>query len=219
MKYQIAAKITMASEDVSPYLDQPFSPGLLGYKLIAGLSITYVRPEVCEEGIRLGIIEPVEQPLAEITYRMMRAHIGLECHDRLSESFSQSSVDYLKSQLSDINSGPKTVNIKTYATEWHENDTYLKEPQLTLLEEIRVDLENRKILAYQSLWPEGWFFPFPLFSKAQTYEHFLDRLAGRQYMDYINTGSLYECFQRSEFYDVDRFLQRLYKLEFILDPE
>lgn len=219
VRYQIAAKITMRDEDVAPYLDQPFSPGLLGYKLIAGLSIAYVLPEICDEGIRAGIIEPPRQPLEEITYRMMRAHIGLDCHQCLSASFLQSSVSYLKDQLERINDGSKIVGVTVYATEWYEGDIRLECPQLTLMEEICVDLEHRTILSYRSFLPPDWFFPFPLFVHVKTYEHFLDCLARKQYMEYRNTGSLFECFRRSEFYDVDRFLQRIYKLAFALDPE
>lgn len=219
VRYQIAAKITMRDEDVAPYLDQPFSPGLLGYKLIAGLSIAYVLPEICDEGIRAGVIEPPRQPLEEITYRMMRAHIGLDCHQCLSASFLQSSVSYLKDQLDRINGGPKMVGVTVYATEWYEGEARLEDPQLTLLEEICVELERRAILSYRSFLPQDWFFPFPLFAHVKTYEHFLDRLSERQSMEYRNTGSLFACFRRSEFYDVDRFLQRLYKLDFTFDPE
>lgn len=219
LRYKVSAKLTMEERDREPYLEQPFSPGLIGYQLIAGLCIAYVTPETCAQGIEAGIIEPFAEPLPELTYRRMRMEIGVAVHDRLSGALAQCGVNRLKRRLERINAGPTQVTVSVYETEWYRDHQRLESPGLTLMERIKVDMARMMILSYENFLPENASFPFPLFAGVKTYRGFLERLAQKQCVEFMNSGDLFARFQENDFYDIDRFDQKIYKLVFDFDRE
>lgn len=214
LKYRAMARITADKNDTAPYLGLPLQPGIIGYKLTAGLYIAYVTPETCEAGIRAEIIEPIVEPLRKLTYREMRARVGIQFHERLSYALEQSTVSMLKRNLERINDGARTVEVEVYAAEWTGNENSRQQPLLTLMERIRADLERREILAYESFLTPEWLFPAPIFAHTKTYEDFLDCLARTQWAMYMNSGDLFKRFWACGFCDSDRFNQRRYKFKF-----
>lgn len=193
---------------------------VLGYRLSAGLWIFYATVPVVKEGLKRGLIDLPEEKVPRAQLDDMRTHIGMRLYEILPEAFQNTTCDELAAALEQVNRGPTRVLIQVYDA-WRERREGLEEGWTYLMEELELDLAARKVLSYQIPSKEECFeyCYFAIFRRARSYEECLEALAHRVYRDYQNSGDLYEAYKDNDFYDIDRFLQRLYRFAFIFDAK
>ena len=96
------------------------------------------------------------------------------------------------------------------------NEQRLKNPLLTYVGEVLVDLENRKILKNtvdKALPFKERQFMSP-FYRVDTYEELLDALVSEQDRSFCNSRHIIDKFADTDFYSTDHFLTRQDKYEF-----
>ena len=199
--------------------DHPGQIQLLGYKLMAGLSIFYVTPEVYEEGSGGGLIEPADRQIPKMTLEEMRSRIGHMALEVFPHALRETTVEVLTEALKRTREGPRKLGIKVYDA-WRARRDGVDAASYPM-ENLCLDLEGRALLSYTVAPKEECFEHcyFPVFVHSKTYEDCVDRLAHRAYLEFQNAGDLFEIYRENDFYDVDRFLQRLYRFEFIFDAQ
>ena len=226
IKYRVSA-IIRAEED---YLDEelwrqygyhqrmPYiSPdGIMAYKITAGLYIFYISQIVYDQGVSLGIIEPIDNDVKSIEFRDMLGSRGLVCYHRIGYALEHSTPSYLKSELERVNSEGKILQVVQYHCHWWKNEKRLENPLLTYVGEVLVDLENRKILKNtvdKTLSFKERQFMSP-FYQVETYEELLDALVSEQDRSFCNSRHIIDKFADTDFYSTDHFLTRQDKYEF-----
>ena len=121
IKYKVSA-IVRAEEDYrddelwkrfgykqkKPYISDD---GILAYKITAGLYIFYISHIVYDQGVSLGIIEPVDSNVTFIDFSDMLCSRGLVCYHRIGYALEHSTLDYLKSELERVNSEGKILQV------------------------------------------------------------------------------------------------------------
>ena len=226
IKYRVSA-IIRAEEDYrdeelwkrfgykqkKPYI----SPnGILAYKITAGLYIFYISHIVYDQGVSLGIIEPIDNDVKSIEFRDMLGSRGLVCYHRIGYALEHSTPGYLKSEFERVNSEGKILQVVQYHCHWWKNEKRLEHPLLTYVGEVLVDLENRKILKNtvdKTLsFKERQFIS--TFYRIDTYEDLLDSLVSEQDRSFCNSRHIIDKFADADFYSTDHFLTRQDKYEF-----
>lgn len=195
---------------------------LLGYKLSAGLWIFYATVPVLEEALKKGLIDPPGEELPRVRFRDMQAAIGVWLYEILPESFRNTTCEELAAALEQVNRTPDTVLIRVYdAWRQRREEKEQGEGGPYLMEELRLDLAARRVLSYQIPTEKECFEHcyFAIFRHAGSYEEYLDALAYRICREYRNSGDLFQAYRDNDFYDLDRFVQRLYRFEFVFGPE
>lgn len=216
LKYKATQKVIATNEEIEKYnLNSVFSfekTNLIAYKVIAGLYIFYISPSTYEQGVRENIIDSVSN-LLTLTYSTMRLVRGMVVNHRMTYALKSSTLLYLKNELERVNKDPKIINIKVFDTQWWVDGVLLKEPILTYLESIKVNLETGSILSY--IKPKNNIRT--VFQEVKTHEDFLDVLADALNREFMNTRNLFDKFQEVDFYEQDYWLQRGKKFEFTFE--
>ena len=122
--------------------------GFICYKIIAGLYIFYVTPEVYEQGVREGLIEKVSDNIKDFNIENMFLIRGRVVNHRMWYALEHSDIDYLRTELERVNKELGVLNIKVYKTSWYdsEKETRREEPLLKLVRDIELDLEKMELL-------------------------------------------------------------------------
>lgn len=226
IKYKVSA-IVRAEEDYRdeelwreygyhqrmPYIS---ADGIMAYKITAGLYIFYITQIVYDQGVSLGIIEPVDSDVVFIDFDDMLCYRGLVCYHRIGYALEHSTLDYIKSELERVNSEGKLLQIVQYHCHWWRNEKRLENPLLTYVGEVLVDLENRKILknTVDKTLPFKERQFISTFYRIDTYEDLLDSLVSEQDRSFCNSRHIIDKFADADFYSTDHFLTRQDKYEF-----
>ena len=226
IKYKVSA-IVRAEEDYRdeelwreygyhqrmPYIS---ADGIMAYKITAGLYIFYITQIVYDQGVSLGIIEPVDSDVDFIDFDDMLCYRGLVCYHRIGYALEHSTLDYIKSELERVNSEGKLLQIVQYHCHWWRNEKRLENPLLTYVGEVLVDLENRKILknTVDKTLPFKERQFISTFYRIDTYEDLLDSLVSEQDRSFCNSRHIIDKFADADFYSTDHFLTRQDKYEF-----
>lgn len=195
---------------------------VLGYKLSAGLYIFYATESVLKEGVVKGLIFPPGKKLRKIFFRDMASNIGMWLHELLPEALRNTTCGELAAALEQTNKRPAVVTVRVYdAWRQRRDGKEAEESQPYLMEELKLNMAARQVLSCRVPSREECFEHsyFPIFQPAKSYEDYIDILARRICRHYRNSGDIFEAYQANDFYDMDRFLQRLYRLEFVFEPE
>ena len=226
IKYRVSA-IIRAEEDYrdeelwkrfgykqkKPYISDD---GIVAYKITAGLYIFYISQIVYDQGVSLGIIEPVDSNVVFVDFSDMLCSRGLVCYHRIGYALEHSTPGYLKSELERLNSEGKILQVVQYHCHWWKNEKRLEHPLLTYVGEVVVDLENRKILKNtvdKTLPFKERQFISPLY-RVDTYDELLDALVSEQDRSFCNSRHIIDKFADTDFYSTDHFLTRQDKYEF-----
>lgn len=208
-------------EELPPKGEEP-EERLLGYEVTAGLSIFYVTTELFEEALRAGVAVPAPEPLPATNFEELRSGSGLIVFELLPDAMRRTTVEMLAATLERVNSRPSTVQIRVYDA-FHQRymERHHGAPQGPYpMELVRLDMKERKVLALevppQAVCVEQCYFP--MFRREMDYAQCLEELAYRVYRKNQNVEDLYETYKEYDFYDVDRFFQRLLRLEFTFEP-
>lgn len=216
LKYKATQKVIATNEEIEKYnLHSVFTfekPNLIAYKIIAGLYIFYISHSTYEQGVKENIIDPVSN-LPTLTYSTMRLVRGMVINHRMTYALKSSTLLYLKSELKRVNTDPKIINLKVYDTQWWVDGVLSKEPILTYLESIKVNLETGSILSYIKS-PNNIR---AIFREVKTHENFLDVLADALDREFMNTRNIFDKFQEVDFYEQDYWLQRGKEFEFTFE--
>lgn len=216
LKYKATQKVIATNEEIEKYnLHSVFTfekPNLIAYKIIAGLYIFYISHSTYEQGVKENIIDPVSN-LPTLTYSTMRLVRGVVINHRMTYALKSSTLLYLKSELKRVNTDPKIINLKVYDTQWWVDGVLSKEPILTYLESIKVNLETGSILSYIKS-PNNIR---AIFREVKTHENFLDVLADALDREFMNTRNIFDKFQEVDFYEQDYWLQRGKEFEFTFE--
>lgn len=220
MKYRVEERIVACDETIEDNdLLNIFTfttPNLIGYKITAGLSIFYITADVYKQGIDEGIIEPITSDITECDYSWFLTERGYTVNKRMKWSLMKSTLPYLKKELERINGEAQTVEIKVYKTSGWWKDGKLQEvPVLSYNHVIIVDLKNRKIVlntaTAQSFKFDNGFYG------VDTYSDFLECFAKFLDCKYQNVPSFYKQCEKSKFYSVDNWNQKIFKFEFCFE--
>lgn len=196
-----------------PYISDD---GIIAYKITAGLYIFYISHIVYDQGVSLGIIEPIDNNVKNIEFKDMLGSRGLVCYHRIGYALEHSNLDYLKSELERVNNEGKLLQVVQHHCHWWKNEKRLEYPLLTYVGEVVVDLENRKILKNtvdKALPFKEWQFMSP-FYQVTTYEELLDTLVSEQDRSFCNSRHIIDKFADANFYSTDHFLTLQDKYEF-----
>lgn len=226
VKYKVSA-IVRAEEDYrdeelwkrfgykqkKPYISPD---GILAYKITAGLYIFYISHIVYDQGVSLGIVEPVDSNVVIINFSDMLGSRGLVCYHRIGYALEHSTLDYIKSELERVNSEGKLLQVVQYHCHWWKNEKRLEHPLLTYVGEVLVDLENRKILknTVDKTLPFKERQFLSTFCHVESYEDLLDALVSEQDRSFCNSWHIIDKFADANFYSTDHFLTRQDKYEF-----
>ena len=226
IKYRVSA-IVRAEEDYRdeelwkrfgykqkrPYISPD---GILAYKITAGLYIFYISHIVYDQGVSLGIIEPIDNTVKSIEFRDMLGSRGLVCYHRIGYALEHSAPGYLKSELDRVYSEGKVLQVVQYHCHWWKNEKRLEHPLLTYVGEVVVDLENRKILknTVDKTLPFKERQFISTFCRVESYEDLLDALVSEQDRSFCNSRHIIDKFADAGFYSTDHFLTQQDKYEF-----
>ncbi len=191
--------------------------GFIGYKIIAGLYIFYITPEIYEKALELDLIDEIDDSVENLNFEMMLMSRGSTVYHRMGYALQHSTIEYLTTELERINNELKVVNLKIYRAKWYKDEELLNIPNLQFLHEIRIDLAKMEVLKNTALRSKGDIISATLFKNMHTYEDFLDILVHYQDREFMNSRHIMDKFVDSEFYDVDYWMQRLYKFEISLE--
>lgn len=217
LKFKIEERIVACERAIEDYeLLNIFTfttPNIIGYKITAGLSIFYITADVCKQGIDEGIIDPITDDIREVDYIWFLTERGYTVNKRMKWSLLKSTLPYLKKALNKINHDPLTVKINVYRTSgWWKDGKLQETPVLTYNHVIIVDLKDRKIIkntaTAQSFKFDNGFYG------VDTYIDFLECFAKFLDCQYQNVPSFYKQCQKSHFYSVDNWNQKIFKFEF-----
>ena len=113
------------------------------------------------------------------------------------------------------------MTINVYAAHWYdfEKEEYRKEPLLELVRRVKVDLGNMTLIENEKITNSGDIIAVTRFHSVKTFEDVLDTLVDYQDREFMNSRHIIDKFKDSDFYDVDNWLQRLNKFEFIFEDE
>lgn len=194
--------------------------GFICYKIIAGLYIFYITPEVYEQGVKAGLIEKVSNDIKDFRIENFFLARGQVVNHRMWYALEHSDADYLKSELYRINQELNILNIKIYRTSWYdfEKEVYREKPLLNLVREIKLDLENMQVISNEKVGGDDEdILDLTLFRWSETYENVLDTLVSYLDREAMNSRHIIDKFKDTDFYDVDYWMQRLYKFEFVFE--
>lgn len=231
IKYKVVKKIIMdensrrdMGENSGSKEDYLFSIakkyGFLCYKIIAGMYIFYITPDVYEQGVKEGIIEEIIEEPEVLNFDIMLCTRGMTVFHRMWYALEHSTIEYLRTELERVNKELGLLNVKIYSTSWYdkENEIRREEPELEFLDEVIVDLKNMVILKNTAREKKVTnIFKSTYFKHVSSYEGFLDALVMYQDRAFMNSCHIIDKFKDSDFYDVDYWMQRLNKFEFSLE--
>lgn len=227
--YKVSGKVMVEEESRDPEywerhayhgrMPQIEEDGFLCYKVTAGLYIFYITRAVYEEGVREGLIEPADDNTSVIDFFHMRGSRGLTVFYRISYALEYSTIDYLRSELERINREPMIVTVRHYDADWWDGKERRESPILTLIDEVKVDLENRTILKNTADKNAPLGRMMPAFRHVESYEELLDELVSEQDRSYMNSRHIIDKFAEADFYNTDHFLTQQDKFEFFYEDE
>ena len=124
-------------------------------------------------------------------------------------------------ELERVNKEQGILTINVYAAHWYdfEKEEYRKEPLLELVRRVKVDLGNMTLIENEKITNSGDIIAVTRFHSVKTFEDVLDTLVDYQDREFMNSRHIIDKFKDSDFYDVDNWLQRLNKFEFIFEDE
>lgn len=203
---------------------------VLGYRIMAGLSIFYITPPVYEAGVSEGIIEPIRWkpdgvetvvgPYCfceeELYGRMLQNRSHVIVNSRIHDALKKTTIPFLKSELEKVNKSPKTITVKVYTTyNWWERGKKVENPSLKYSHKVVVDLEHRKLLENtvgdkRNNWDIGFFLTC-------TYGEFIAELAKLIDCEFMNCENLYEEYKKYNFFRKDYPHEYEEKYEFIFE--
>ena len=193
-------------------------PDFLAYKIIAGLHIFYITKSTYIKGVEQGIIEPISSDLPTLPYDDMLMCRGMIVNHRMQYALKHSTIKYLKNELKNILEIPKTLTVRIYTTNWGKANRFESgsKPILKYSEEVSIDIENQEIVCVNT--PESVDILFiSVFRNVKTYEDFLDRLASYLDREFMNSRNIFDKYKENDFYDVDYWMQKRFKFEFIFN--
>ena len=191
--------------------------GFICYKIIAGLYIFYITPEVYEQGVKVGLIEEIKGIVKDYPIENMFLGRGQVVNHRMKYALEHSDIDYLEHELNRVNDELGVWSINVYSAAWYdyEKDIRREEPILSLAREIEINTETMTIVKNENMGEEEKdVFGFTMFSRVTDYEGVLDTLVDYLDREYMNSRHIVDKFKDSDFYDVDNWMQRLHKFEF-----
>lgn len=192
--------------------------GFICYKIIAGLYIFYITPEVYEQGVLEGLIENIDgNRIKDFHIENMFLSRGQVVNHRMWYALEHSDIEYLRSELERVNQELGILSIKVYKTSWYDYDKEVRreEPLLDLVRIVKIDLEKMQLLENKYIDNDGdEFLTQTMFKRVDDYEGVLDTLVDYQDREFMNSRHIIDKFVDSDFYDVDYWMQRLYKFEF-----
>lgn len=238
MKYKAAEEIVVYCQTIKDYQlqnifdDKAFRPKkmddiykyeypgpwyVLGYKIMAGLSIFYITPPVYEAGVAEGVIEPVrrepdpnepdagpfgfceEEPYDGMLQHRSHVLVNRRMHDALAGA----TVPFLKKELERINAGPKRISIKVYkAYKWWKNGQRVKEPELEYIRTVEADLETGEVGVSEN--KNTWENYETGFFLTNSYTGLLNEMAKLTDQEYKNCRDFYEVLKDHDFYRMDK---------------
>lgn len=190
---------------------------LVGYELIAGLSILYVNMDVFQYGIQKGLIEPPGDAVPRLCFEDVWHMAGMRRCETLRQAILEATPELLEQAHKRAACMEHNIRICVYDAFWERNmerDTGKK--QEYLMEEILLDPVATQVLE-QCAAPEEQRmaqFYFRMFDEGIGYAACIERLAQRAYREFFNVEDLFSVYVENNLYDMDRFCQRLLRLEF-----
>lgn len=227
IKFTVAKRIIVGEENKDNALWVKFGykqkrptiteDGTMAYKLIAGLYISYVSPELYEKCIEEGIVEVPAGDIPTYPFEAMKLCVGYNAFHRITFALYHSNIDTLKEYLERVNKEPKTVVIQRNHCHWYEFEERLDNPLLIPKEIIVLDIVNKEIIS-NSTDRSDVFSPFKF---ANTYEEILDALASELNRDFCNTRHIRDRYERQDFFQNPNFHlpQEKYSIEFKEESE
>ena len=183
----------------------------IAYKLIAGLYISYVSPELYKKCIEEGIVDVPTGEIPTYSFENMKLCVGLNAFHRITFALYHSNIDTLKEYLERVNKEPKIVVIQRNQCHWYECEKKLDNPILIPKETIVLDIENKKIIS-NNTDKNDYSSPFMW---VEDYADVLDALASELNRDYCNTRHLRDRFARQDFFNINNHLSKdKYSIEF-----
>ncbi len=206
IKYAVAKRITISEENKENSLWVKFGykqkrptireDSTIAYKLIAGLYIAYVSPELYEKCVEEGIVDVPTGEVPTYSFETMKLCVGYNAFHRITFALYHSNIDALKEYLERVNREPKTIIIQRRHCHWYECEERLDNPLLIPKETIVLDVENREIIS-NSTDKSDVFSPFKF---VDDYEGVLDALASELNRDFCNTRHIRDRFARQDFF-------------------
>lgn len=191
--------------------------GFICYKIIAGFYIFYITPEVYEQGVKEGLIEEINGYVNKFYIDDMFVSRGQVVNHRMKYALEHSDIEYLRSELERVNKELGIWRINIYSASWYdsEKEKRREEPILNLVRKIIIDTENMTVIRNENIAEdEKDVFKSTMFTRCRDYEDILSTLVDYQDREYMNSRHIIDKFKDSDFYDVDTWMQRLYKFEF-----
>ena len=195
--------------------------GFICYKIIAGMYIFYITPDIYLQGVKANLIEEISGKIKDYSIETMFLTRGQVVNHRMWYALNHSTIDYLKDELERVNKEQGILTINVYAAHWYdfEKEEYRKEPLLELVRRVKVDLGNMTLIENEKITNSGDIIAVTRFHSVKTFEDVLDTLVDYQDREFMNSRHIIDKFKDSDFYDVDNWLQRLNKFEFIFEDE
>lgn len=190
---------------------------LVGYELIAGLSILYVNTEVFQRGIQEGLIQPPGDAVPRLRFEDVWHMAGMRRCEALRQAILETTPELLEQAHKRAARMERNIRIRVYDA-FHERsverDTGKK--QAYLMEEILLDPVAFQVLELHTAPEEqcNAQFYFLTFRDGMGYAECIEQLAHRAYCHFLSVEDLYSVYKQNGFYDMDRFCQRLLRLEF-----
>lgn len=191
--------------------------GLVGYELIAGLSILYVNMEVFQYGLQEGLIEPPGDAVPRLRFEDAWHTAGMRRCEALRQAILATTPELLEQTYKRAACMEHNIRIRVYDA-FHERkiERETGKKQECPMEEILLDPVAAKVLE-QCAAPEEQRiaqFYFRMFDEGIGYTECIERLAQRAYREFFNVEDLFGVYVENNLYDMDRFCQRLLRLEF-----